>query len=65
MTQKEKRNYMRIAMNLIGINVTDKYAAILVEVYEHILMYKGSVNMKQIISIENQMEYEYVKKEKS
>ena len=62
MTQKEKRNYMRIASNLIGINVNDKYAAILVEVYEHLIEYKGNVNINQIVSIEKQMDYEYSEK---
>jgi len=62
MTQAEKRKYMKLSMNLIGISINDKYAAVLVEVYEHVLLYKGNVNMKQIISIENQMEYEYDKK---
>lgn len=47
---------------MIGINVNDKYAAMLVEIYQHILMYKGNVNMKQIISIEHNMEYQYDKK---
>jgi len=63
MTQFEKCKYMRISMNMIGINVDDKYAATLVEIYEHILMYKGNVNMKQIISIQESMEYCYNKKE--
>lgn len=63
MTEIEKRKYMKIAMNMIGINVNDKYAAMLVEIYQHILMYKGNVNMKQIIEIENNMEYQYNKKE--
>ena len=63
MTEQEKRKYMKIAMNMIGINVNDKYAAMLVEIYQHILMYKGNVNMKQIISIEHNMEYQYDKKE--
>jgi len=62
MTQFEKCKYMRISMNMIGINVDDKYAATLVEIYEHILMYKGNVNMKQIISIQESMEYCYNKK---
>ena len=63
MTEQEKRKYMKIAMNMIGINVNDKYAAMLVEIYQHILMYKGNVNMKQIIDIEHNMEYQYDKKE--
>jgi len=63
MTEKEKRHYMKIAMNMIGINVNDKYAAMLVEIYQHILMYKGNVNMKQIINIEENMNYQYDKKE--
>jgi len=62
MTQSEKRKYMKLSMNMIGINVDDKYAAVLVEIYEHVLMYEGNVNMKQIIRIENQMTYEYDKK---
>jgi hypothetical protein len=63
MTEQEKRKYMKIAMNMIGINVNEKYAAMLVEIYQHILMYKGNVNMKQIIDIEHNMEYQYDKKE--
>lgn len=63
MTEVEKRKYMKIAMNMIGINVNDKYAAMLVEIYQHILMYKGNLNMRQIIEIENNMEYQYNKKE--
>lgn len=63
MTEVEKRKYMKIAMNMIGINVNDKYAAMLVEIYQHILMYKGNVNMKQIIDIEHNMEYQYNKKD--
>jgi len=63
MTEQEKRKYMKIAMNMIGINVNDKYAAMLVEIYQHILMYKGNVNMKQIIDIEHNIEYQYDKKE--
>lgn len=63
MSEQEKRKYMKIAMNMIGINVNDKYAAMLVEIYQHILMYKGDVNIKQIINIENNMEYQYGKKE--
>lgn len=62
MTEQEKRKYMKIAMNMIGINVNDKYAAMLVEIYQHVLMYKGNVNMKQIIDIEHNMEYQYDKK---
>lgn len=59
MTQKEKRQYMFYAMRLLGFGIDKKYSAILVEIYETILKYKGNVNIKQIISIENQMEYEY------
>lgn len=64
MTELEKRKYMKLAMNLIGFNVNDKYAAMLVEVYQHILLYKGNVNLKQIINIENNMEFQYGKNEK-
>lgn len=63
MTQKEKRKYMHLAMRIIGLDVNEKGAAILVQVYEDVLTYKGSLNMKQITHIEEQMEYEYKKKD--
>jgi hypothetical protein len=61
MTQKEKRKYMNVALRIIGVNVTEKYSAIIVEIYEVILRYEGNVNLQQIIAIENRMEYEYKK----
>ena len=63
MTQKEKRKFMDIALRMIGLNVNEKCAAIVVEIYEDILRYEGSLTIKQIIEIENQMEYEYKKNE--
>lgn len=62
MTQKEKRHFMKIAMNAAGINAGDKQAAVMVEIYEHLIMYKSNVTIKQIIAIEKQMDYEYDEK---
>jgi len=63
MTQKEKCNYMMLAMRLAGFNINDEGAAIVVELYESVLMYNGNVNMKQIITIQNNMAYCYKKEE--
>ena len=65
MTQKEKHEYMRVSMNLIGINANDRAAAVLVSVYELLLQYKGEVNIKQILTIEKQMVFQYEKQDSS
>lgn len=61
MTQKEKRKFMDIALRMIGLNTNEKCTAIVVEIYEEILRHEGNLTIKQIIAIENKMEYEYKK----
>ncbi len=61
MTQKEKRKYMDVALRMVGMNVNEKYSAIIVEIYEEILRCEGNVSLKEITAIETQMEYEYKK----
>ena len=63
LSDRQKHQYMRIAMNIIGFNVNEKAAGILVQLYEEMLNYKGNLNINQIISIQESMEYVYKKEE--
>ncbi|NLN24675.1 MAG: hypothetical protein GX163_03270, partial [Bacteroidetes bacterium] len=56
LSDRQKGRYMKTAMNIIGFNVNEKGAAILVQVYEYLLAYKGSLKLAQVISIQEGME---------
>ena len=62
MTREEKVNYLRIALGLQKIAVSNETADRVIETYEQILKLKGEFSIKDAVEIETRMDKKYAKK---
>ena len=59
MTRTEKTTYLRIALGLQKIVVSDEIADRIIKTYESILELKGDFNIKHALEIELKMDRKY------
>ena len=55
MTQKEKLNYMRIAMSICNFGFQDKDLDLFVSLYDLVNDKKGLTDLKDILEVQNQV----------
>ena len=55
MTQKEKLNYMRIAMSICNYGFQDKDLDMFVSLYELVNDKKGEADLKDILEVQNKV----------
>lgn len=63
MTREEKNNYLRIALGLQKISVSNEMADRIIETYEKVLKLKGDFSIKDAVEIELSMDRKYKEKE--
>ena len=63
MTREEKNNYLRIALGLQNIGVSNEMADRIIETYEKVLKLKGDFSIKDAVDIELSMDRKYKDKE--
>lgn len=59
MTREEKINYLRIALGLQKIGITNEMADRIIETYESILTMKGEFSIKDAVELELRMDRKY------
>ena len=60
MTREQKNNYLRIALGLQKIVVSNEMADRIIETYEKVLKLKGEFSIKDAIEIELSMDRKYI-----
>lgn len=63
MTREEKNNYLRIALGLQKICVSNEMADRIIVSYEKVLKLKGDFSIKDAVDIEIEMDRKYKEKE--
>ena len=63
MTREEKNNYLRIALGLQKIGVSNEMADRIIETYEKVLKLEGNFSIKDAVEIELSMDRKYKEKE--
>ena len=63
MTREQKNNYLRIALGLQKIVVSNEMADRIIETYEKVLKLKGEFSIKDAIEIELSMDRKYKEQE--
>jgi len=59
MTIKEKIKYMRIALSIVNLGLREKDVAKIIAIYEMVNEKKGSMDLKDIATIEVDIEKKY------
>lgn len=59
LTRKEKTNYLRIGLALVGISVDNRTAETITKIYDGVLLKKGGFSLKDAVDIEFEVGRQY------